>query len=345
MSKQLYDDQTLTQYLLGSLSEAETERLDELSVTDDEVAEALRFAEQDLVDAYAQDELTEAARAQFINYYLASPLRREKVAFAQAFQAHAEKSPAPQASSARVEAAAEVAPKRQDQSWFSTWRGFNISRPAWAWGAAVAALALLVTGSWLMFERVRPRQQMAQTQRDAPDQRGQESQKGTESQTPAPAQSAEESARAEREHLLAQEQAQREQQRTAVEQRTVEQQRAASRRQSPSGASRIASFVLTPQMRGAGTTQTISFPSQTAYVAMRLNLEPNEFSTYRVALLDETGSQTLWRSSQIKARASGGGQVLNLSFRARLLKPQARYVLRVTGGATEIVDDYPFRVK
>ena len=102
--------------------------------------------------------------------------------------------------------------------------------------------------------------------------------------------------------------------------------------------------MLVPQMRGASQTQTISIPSQTAYVAMRLNLEPNEFSTYRVALLDETDDQTLWHSSQLKAHAAGGDQVLNLSFRARLLKPQTRYVLRVTGGATEIVDDYPFRV-
>src|SRR5947209_1404668 len=344
MSKQLYDDQTLTQYLLDSLSEAETERLDELSLTDGEIAEALQFVEQDLVDAYVQDELTEATRAQFKSHYLASPLRREKVAFAQAFHAHAEKSQAAQqAAEAQTEAAAEVAPERKGQSWFSAWRGFNASRPAWAWGAAVAALALLVAGSWLTFERVRPRQQTAQTQRDATRQREQESQKESENQPTAPAQSAEERTRAERERL-AQEQAQREQQRTAEQPRAAEQQRAASQPQSPSDASRLAFFVFAPQMRGASQARTISIPSQTAYVAVRLNLEPNEFSTYHVALLDEAGGQTLWRSSRLKARAAGGGHVLNLSFRARLLRPQTRYVLRVTGGAAEIVDDYPFRV-
>jgi hypothetical protein len=345
MSKQLHDDQTLTQYLLGSLSEAERERLDELSLTDDEVAEALQVVEQDLVDAYVQDELIEAARAQFKSYYLASSLRREKVAFAQAFQALAVKSLATQTSRTQTKAAAEVAPKRKGQSWFSARRGFNVSRPAWQWGAAVAALALLVAGGWLMFERVRLRQQMTQTQtqRDAPGQREQDSQKEPENRRDALAQSAEERARVERERL-AQERTQREQQRIAERQRAAEQPRAASQQPSPSGASRIASFVLAPQMRGASQTRTISIPPQTAYVAVRLNLEPNEFSTYRVALLDETGGQTLWRSSQLKTRAAGGGQVLNLSFRARLLKPQTVYVLRVTGGAAEIVDDYPFRV-
>jgi hypothetical protein len=341
MSKQLYDDRTLTQYLLGSLSEAETERLDELSLTDDEIAEALQVVEQDLVDAYVQDELAEAAHAQFKTHYLASPLRREKVAFAQAFQAQAVKSPATLASRAQTETAAEVVPQPKGRSWFSTWRGFNASRPAWQWGAAVAALVLLVTGSWLMLKRVRPRQQMAQTQaqRAMPGQHEQESQKEPESQPTARVQSAEERARAEHERL-AQERAQR----AADEQRAAEQQRAARQQQSQSSAGSIAFFVLTPQMRGASQTQTLSIPSQTAYVAVRLNLEPNEFSTYRVALLDETGGQTLWRSSQLKVRATGGNQALNLSFRARLLKPQTRYVLRVTGGAAEIVDDYSFRV-
>jgi hypothetical protein len=345
MSKQLYDDQNLKQYLLGALSETEAERLDELSLTDDEVAEALQVVEQDLVDAYVQDELSETARAQFNSYYLASPRRRQKVAFAQAFQAQAVKSPATQASRAQTETAAEVVPRPKGRSWFSTWRGFNASRPAWQWGAAVAALVLLVTGSWLLFEHVRPRQQTAQRQtpRAAPGRSEQESQKELGNRQAASAQSAEERARSERERL-AQEQTQREQQRTAEQPRAAEQQRAASQRQSPLSASSIAFFMLAPQMRGAGQTQTITIPSQTAYVAVRLNLEPNEFSTYHVALLDGTGGQTLWRSSQLKARVAGGGQVLNLSFRARLLKPQTRYVLRVTGGVAEIIDDYPFRV-
>jgi anti-sigma factor RsiW len=89
MSKQPHDDQTLTRYLLGSLPEPEAERLDELSVTDDEVAEALRSVENDLIDAYAQGELDEPARAQFKAHYLTSPARRERVAFAQAFKTHA----------------------------------------------------------------------------------------------------------------------------------------------------------------------------------------------------------------------------------------------------------------
>ena len=76
MSKQLYDDKTIAQYLLGSLSETEAERFDKLSVTDDQFADALRIAEKDLVDAYVQGELTGQDLDRFETYYLSSPLRR-----------------------------------------------------------------------------------------------------------------------------------------------------------------------------------------------------------------------------------------------------------------------------
>ncbi|MEA2175295.1 MAG: hypothetical protein QOD00_2887 [Blastocatellia bacterium] len=357
MSKQLDDAQTLTQYLLGSLSAAESERLDELSVTDDRVAEALKSVENDLIDAYVQDELDEAACAQFKTYYLASATRRERVAFAQAFQAQAEKRLTAQATKAqvktpteaRMEAATEVEPGRKGRGIFSAWRGFNVSRPAWQWGAACAALALLIVSGWLIFDNARLRQQRAQTEarRDAQRQQTQERQKELTSQSAGSAQLADERAdehadertRAERERL-AQEQAERDQQ------RIVEQQRAAVQKSSSSnaGASRIASFILAPQMRGASQIQTISILTRTDHVVMRLRLEPNEFTTYRVTLLDETGSQILWRSSPLKARAVADGKTLSLNLRAGLLKPQIVYVLRVTNDAGEIIDDYPFRV-
>jgi hypothetical protein len=50
------NNQTSTEYLLGALPEAETERLDELSITDDEFTESLQVAETDLVDAYVLGE-------------------------------------------------------------------------------------------------------------------------------------------------------------------------------------------------------------------------------------------------------------------------------------------------
>ena len=108
MSKLLNDHRKLTQYLLGSLPAAEAERLDELSVTDNEVAESLRSVENDLIDAYVHDELDAEERAQFTTHYLASATRRERVAFAQDFQAHAGEILARQTTNTRVETPAEA---------------------------------------------------------------------------------------------------------------------------------------------------------------------------------------------------------------------------------------------
>ncbi|MDT5269545.1 MAG: hypothetical protein QOH49_1731 [Acidobacteriota bacterium] len=354
MSKQTGDAQTLTQYLLGSLPAAEAERLDELSVTDDEAAEALQSVEKDLIDAYVQDELDEAARAQFKTHYLASAMRRERVAFAQAFHARAEKSLTSQAiiaraeppTGARTEAATEVAPGRKGRDMFSVRPGLNVSRPAWQWGAACAALVLLIAVGWLTFDNVRLRQRLAQTEarRDVPEQRAQELQNESASQSAPSAQLADRSAQAEPERS-AQEQPQRDhQQRTVERQHSTEQQRVAGQQSSSSGTGSIASFILAPQTRGASQMPTVSLPPKTDRVVMRLRLEPNEFMTYRVTLLDETGSQILWRSIPLKARAGADGKILRLKFRSSLLKPQTVYVLRATSDTGEIVDDYPFRV-
>jgi|ERR1043165_1574169 hypothetical protein len=360
MSKLLNDRQKLTQYLLGSLPAAEAERLDELSVTDDEVAEALRSVENDLIDAYVQDELDEAARAQFTIHYLASAPRRERVAFAQVFQAHAEEVLARQTTNTRVEApaesraetATEVATTRNGSRRFSVWRGLNLSRPAWQWGAALAALALLIVGGWLVFDNARLRQQTAQTEASAERERqAREAQKESGNQRATAAQLAVESARAERERL-APEQSRHDQQRIAEQQRITEQQRTAERQRAASqnssssgaGAGSIATFILAPQVRGGGQMQSISIPTNADHVVMRLRLEPNEFTAYRVILLNETGAQTLWRSNRLTARVAGDDKVLSFNLRAQLLKPQTSYVLRATNDAGEIVDDYPFRV-
>jgi hypothetical protein len=73
--RQVFDDQTLIQYLLGSLTEAETERLDELSLADDEFATRLKAVENDLVDAYAKGELSGETLQRFSSFYLASERR------------------------------------------------------------------------------------------------------------------------------------------------------------------------------------------------------------------------------------------------------------------------------
>ena len=79
------DDQQLVRYLLGQLPDEDTERLDEASVVDDDVAVRLRVAEHDLVDSYVAGTLDRVMLAPFEARYLASPRRQQQVRFARGF--------------------------------------------------------------------------------------------------------------------------------------------------------------------------------------------------------------------------------------------------------------------
>jgi len=347
MNNPTVNNETIVNYLLGSLPEAETERLDELSITDDEFAVALNAAEKDLVDAYVQGELTGAALEKFRSYYLASPLRRGRLNFAQAFEAQAEKHPTAQSETAPEEIPAELATAQKRSGSFAGRGFFTTPRLAWQWGFALAAIAFLVSGIWLLSENMRLRQQVSQTQSkpDGTGTREQELQNELERQRQAVAKTEQELARVrgERERLEAELQQQAQEAQVATGERNASKQQRPS---SPSGVS-IASFILTPQMRGVQQTPTISIPADTEQVSMQLELDPNDHLDYRVALVDQAGDQTLWRSRRLKARATARGKALSITFPASLLRPQA-YALRVTGlaanAASEVVGDYPFRV-
>ena len=87
-------DQQLVRYLLGLLPEEEAERLDEQSIVVDEFAARLQCVENDLVDAYVSGTLEGDILERFESFYLASPLRREKVKFAERLLAAADRASA-----------------------------------------------------------------------------------------------------------------------------------------------------------------------------------------------------------------------------------------------------------
>ena len=78
--------ETIRDYLLGRLAESETERLDELSVTDAGWADRIRAVEHDLLDGFARGELQGALLEQFRSTYLTTPRRLEATRFAEALQ-------------------------------------------------------------------------------------------------------------------------------------------------------------------------------------------------------------------------------------------------------------------
>jgi len=77
-----YSDELLTRYLLGAVKANESERLDERSIADNELAWRLDALEHDLVDAFVRNELSGETLEQFKTFYLSSPARKAKVELA-----------------------------------------------------------------------------------------------------------------------------------------------------------------------------------------------------------------------------------------------------------------------
>ena len=139
-----FDDLQLVQYLLGKLPAEESERLDELSVTDDDFAWRLRETENDLVDAYVHSELSGKTLEEFRTFYLSSAKRRENVAFAEGLLQF-------QTSAARV--AIQTSKK---SSFFS--RVFAPRRMVLQFAAAAFVMSLVL--GYLLFDNARLRYQM-----------------------------------------------------------------------------------------------------------------------------------------------------------------------------------------
>jgi hypothetical protein len=327
MSNSTNQNQVITQYLLGTLPEIETERLDELSVASEEFAESLSATENDLIDSYLQGELSGTMLAQFESHYLASPVRRERLEFAEAFQVFARNQTVFDDSS--ISAPADLGKKRKG-GWLSTLSIFGGQYPALQWGLATAAVVVIAAGAFLLVQNARLRQQMSleQAHRDELQQREMQLQKELDQQRA-------------RNTAIEQELAQVRQERARFEEELKNSGKL------PISETAIASFVLTPQMRGVGQAQSVSISVNTSRVTMRLNLEPNDYGTFAVALIDQSNHQVLWRSGKLKAIPKGEDRAINVSFPADLLKSQG-YALQVSGisarGDSEALSDYPFKV-
>jgi hypothetical protein len=74
----------LDAYLLGRLSHGEQTQIETLLFEDDDVFEAVRDAEDGLIDRYLAGELTAADRAAFEHTFASSRSRQERIAFARA---------------------------------------------------------------------------------------------------------------------------------------------------------------------------------------------------------------------------------------------------------------------
>lgn len=317
--KQKPDDEVLSRYLLGSLPAEEAERLDELSVADDEFPLRLDAVENDLVDAFARGDLSGEALERFQKFYLSSPRRRGKVEFAKTFLRFGERTASAVAGATMLPAIPNAKPSDQTTSQgLSRRRWFTIPRLDLQWGFAAAALVMLITSCYLFVENERLRKQglEGREQQAVLDHRAQELQEQLAEQ-----QSANAGMLKELDHL-----------------------REASA--SPHTLKIVAALLL-PQMRGASQVPTVSIPAGTDQVQLRLQLESDDFPAYQVVMRDPARNQIVWRSAKLKAKPQGDAKDVSISLAASLLKPR-NYIIELAGvssdGRAEPISGYPLRV-
>jgi hypothetical protein len=113
------------------------------------------------------------------------------------------------------------------------------------------------------------------------------------------------------------------------------------------GGGRLLALVLPAAMRGAATVPSLTIPTGTTAVVVRLPLVSVDFPRYTVTLKKAQGDRVIWRSDRLRAPAPSEQNALPVTVRASLLEPGA-YTLEVSGlsarGEAEPLDSYPFRV-
>jgi hypothetical protein len=313
--QQRVDDDTLKGYLFGELPPEETERLDELTVADDDFAARLDTVESDLVDSYVRGKLSGDTLEKFQNIYLSSSRRRERVAFAESL-----------ASFENRRALNRPAPAKPAHS---SWLGlFAFPRLALAGG-----LAMLLAISFLFVDNLHLRDNMSQAAADRAAL--QQRERDLEAQL-----NAEHASNAKTASEL-------DQVRKSLAQQESNSAAAHFASRLSSLPVSVTSFILAPQMRGGAQVPNLVLPSGTSRADFRLDLETNDFPHYRVTFKSLKADTSLWHSGDLAAVTKGEKSALSMSIPARLLT-RGMYQFEVTGippaGEAEFVSSYVFRV-
>ncbi len=326
------NENSLKQYLLGALGEAEQLALEEKLLLDDEEFEQLLIAEDELTDSYVRNALPPEERTRFEQHFLCTSERQQKLRFALIFHRHLDRA----ASSSRLPE--RVVPSKN--SWLSRLSGFlRTPHPVRGYALIATCVLLALGGSWLMFKMIRLQNEVVQlrAQSTLPQTAEQELRQHL----------AETNARREQlERALQASQAQIAQLETTRPQAPQETPR-------PASSSSIAAFVLTPGalVRSspdptAAAINQVTIPAAANTVKLQLELEKDQYPLYR-ATLQTQGGTVLKHWGELQPQAARDGKTLLLQFPAALL-PGGSYSLRLEGvtaeGRAEKADQFHFRV-
>jgi hypothetical protein len=318
MDQKVDSERRLIQYLLGELSEEEQTRLEERFFTDDEYFNHLLVVEDDLIDDYVHDELSQQQRARFESYFLASPQRRQRVEFARALMRTASEA-------AVAESPSLVTTHPEPTSRRPFWPAFlRFQNPAQRFMMAAVGLVAL-GGGWLFIETRHLRTQLQQLQTERQSWHGQ--------QQDLQRQIAQQRQR--HDALAAQLQHGR-------DQIARLEQELAQLRPSPLT---MLSFVLSPvQSRGVNEPKRLIIPPGAHVLRFQLDIEEGtRYKRYRAVLRRAQGDE-IWSQDVPPSRSNA----VVLKLPAGILS-EGKYQLTLKGSAAkgifEEVDYYEFVVK
>lgn len=316
-------EKLIAQYLLGELPEEQQVEIEDRAFQDKEYLAAITAVENDLIDEYVRNELSETERRRFESRFLASAERRKRVAFAKALAGVAIEAPVVE----KARGAVAVTSWREALEAFV--RGLN---PVARFALGAAMLLLLIGGAWLITEMLRLRSQLNRMQAQN------QSRQALEQQVEMERRRSEELAA-----RLNQEKQQREQTDESLRQLTE-----SSETTSPAPKPVIASLTLLPGIsRGAGEKSTLVVPEDARLARLQIGIEPEEpYKTFAVELRTIAGRQ-VWNRENLPFRDRRGARSVTLTLPATALKP-GEYELRLKGvadgGGTEDVGFYYFNV-
>ena len=311
-------------YLLGQLSEQERVGIEESYFADDNSFQELEIVEDELIDAYVNDELDSVERSQFEKLLASSSRLSGRAQFARIL-------------ARRVGAAQTVAPERtvnaeDRQTWWQKIFGVPQAGRKFAFaGAAVfilMAAALLFTWMQLRessrrleFERVALQQQKQALEAQSNGQASQINQLAAD---------------LEKERNL-----------RAEDQKLIETLRNDAVKESPTTARVIAALFLTPGLTrdASGAGRTLTLRSKQSDVRLSLALPDGAYSSYRAALKDQDGKEIVHRDG-LRSRRTRYGNLIVFQFSAASVS-SGDYVVSVSGqtsSGSEPITDYAFRL-
>jgi hypothetical protein len=134
--------------------------------------------------------------------------------------------------------------------------------------------------------------------------------------------------------------------RSAAERRNEQLRRDLEAARGTARQSKTTTFVLRPPRRSA-EEQTLTVPSGTTMVLLRVVIESSEYKTFWAALQDSASGRIVWRSGDLSGTADGGNRIVQVAIPLGLLA-SGRYSLDVSGntraGIFEPVGSYQIRV-